>query len=463
MSGDSTRLPRDVVPRRYDLTIVPDLDAAQFTGEVTIDLDVTQRVAEVVLHAHELEVELETLAQSGRNLDATLIADPDAERVRIAAPDLALGSATLTLRFRGVLSDNLVGFYRSTYTDDDGTTHTLATTQFEAPHARRAFPCFDEPEFKAVFAITLVVADTLVAISNGPEVERAPDGPGRVRVRFGDTIPMSTYLVAFIVGRLELSRTGRRRRDPVARRERTGSRPPRGVRERGRSLRAAVLRRLLRDPVPRGQARSRGASRLRVRRDGEPRVRDLPRVGAARRSRRRDASRGGPGRVDDRARDRAHVVRRPRDDEVVERDLAQRSVRDVHGACGRRRAPARVADVGRLCRATRDGARHRRALEHACGRVRGADARGRRRDVRHPDVPQGWIRRSDARAVARLGVVPRRRPLLPRSLPAREHGDDRPLGRPGARDRSTRAAHHGLVDLPTRVPRDRGRAAAKDT
>ena len=193
------------MPRRYDLTIVPDLDAARFTGEVTIALDVTQRVAEVVLHAHDLEVELETLAQSGRNLDATLTADPDAERVRIAAPDLALGSATLTLRFRGVLSDNLVGFYRSTYTDDDGTTHTLATTQFEAPHARRAFPCFDEPEFKAVFAITLVVADTLVAISNGPEVERAPDGAGRVRVRFGDTIPMSTYLVAFIVGRLELS------------------------------------------------------------------------------------------------------------------------------------------------------------------------------------------------------------------------------------------------------------------
>ena len=99
MSGDSTRLPRDVIPRRYDLTIVPDLDAARFTGEVTIDLDVTQRVAEVVLHAHDLEVELEALAQSGHNLAATLTADPDAERVRITAPDLAIGSATLTLPF----------------------------------------------------------------------------------------------------------------------------------------------------------------------------------------------------------------------------------------------------------------------------------------------------------------------------------------------------------------------------
>ena len=109
------------------------------------------------------------------------------------------------LRFHGRLTDDLVGFYRSTYTAEDGTTHTLATTQFEAPHARRAFPCFDEPEFKAVFSIALEVDDGLVALSNGPEVERTSLGTGRVRVQFADTIKMSTYLVAFIVGALECS------------------------------------------------------------------------------------------------------------------------------------------------------------------------------------------------------------------------------------------------------------------
>ena len=273
MSGDSTRLPRDVVPRRYDLTIVPDLDAARFTGEVTIALDVTQRVAEVVLHAHELDVELETLAQSGRNLDATLTADPDAERVRIAAPDLALGSATLTLRFRGVLSDNLVGFYRSTYTDDDGTTRTLAATQFEAPHARRAFPCFDEPEFKAVFAITLVVADGLLAISNGPEIDRESlrrrARPCPVRRRRSRC-------------RRTSSRGSSARSSSPSRSTRAASRcasrtsPGKATSTRSRSTSARSRSQFFADyygiPYPGREVRSRRAPRLLVRRDGEPRA-----------------------------------------------------------------------------------------------------------------------------------------------------------------------------------------------
>ncbi|MGH8977292.1 MAG: M1 family metallopeptidase, partial [Acidimicrobiia bacterium] len=205
MTGDPIRLPRDIEPRRYDLTIVPDLQAARFAGEVTIELDVRTPVAEVVLHALELEVELGVLSQSGRDLPATLATDTEAERLRVSSSELAPGPASLTLRFKGELSENLVGFYRSTYIDDADTTRTLATTQFEAPHARRAFPCFDEPEFKAVFSITLVVDHGLVAISNGPEIDRSPDADGRVRIRFGETIPMSTYLVAFVVGPLEVS------------------------------------------------------------------------------------------------------------------------------------------------------------------------------------------------------------------------------------------------------------------
>ena len=156
-------------------------------------------------NAHELDVELVALTQGGDPLAATLTTDAPAERITVDAPALRAGEATLRLRFRGRLTDDLVGFYRSTYTAEDGTTRTLATTQFEAPHARRAFPCFDEPEFKAVFSIALEVEDGLVALSNGPEVERTSLGDGRVRVQFGDTIKMSTYLVAFIVGELECS------------------------------------------------------------------------------------------------------------------------------------------------------------------------------------------------------------------------------------------------------------------
>ena len=83
---------------------------------------------------------------------------------------LEAGAAELSLRFGVPVSRGLLGYYRSTYTDPSGAERVLATTQFEAPHARRAFPCFDEPEFKAVFDVTLVVAEDLLAISNGPEI-----------------------------------------------------------------------------------------------------------------------------------------------------------------------------------------------------------------------------------------------------------------------------------------------------
>ena len=79
------------------------------------------------------------------------------------------------LRFRGVLNDKLQGFYRSTFTDGDGVERVIATTQMEPTDARRAFPCWDEPDLKAVFAVTLVVAEGLLAISNGGPVSEEPD------------------------------------------------------------------------------------------------------------------------------------------------------------------------------------------------------------------------------------------------------------------------------------------------
>ena len=102
-----------------------------------------------------------------------------------------------------MLNDQLHGFYRSTYTDDAGDTHTIATTQFESTDARRAFPCFDEPALKATFATTLLVDEGLLAVSNTAETGREPLADGRVRVSFAPTMVMSTYLVAFVVGPME--------------------------------------------------------------------------------------------------------------------------------------------------------------------------------------------------------------------------------------------------------------------
>src|SRR6476660_2080123 len=203
---DSARRDRAVLPVRYDLLVETDAPMTTFTGQVGIGLEVMAKTSTIVLHAKDLDVTLESLSQGDQPLAAELSLEPATERivVRTARP-LAEGPARLVLRFGGEVSRGLLGYYRSTFADETGTERVLAATQFEAPHARRAFPCFDEPEFKAVFAVTLVVADGLLAISNGPEVARESLGDGRVRVRFGETIPMSTYLVAWVVGPLELT------------------------------------------------------------------------------------------------------------------------------------------------------------------------------------------------------------------------------------------------------------------
>jgi puromycin-sensitive aminopeptidase len=198
------RLPRDVVPRRYELTLAPDLDAATFTGAVAAAVDVVSPTDTVVLNAAELEIDEAWAEVDGRRLPATVTLDDETERATLVLPSpLGAGTATVHLRFRGTLNDKLRGFYRSTFTDDRGDEQVLACTQMESTDARRAFPCWDEPDFKAVFGVTLVVADGLLAISNGAEVSRSRTDDGRVAVRFADTIPMSSYLVAFVVGPLE--------------------------------------------------------------------------------------------------------------------------------------------------------------------------------------------------------------------------------------------------------------------
>jgi puromycin-sensitive aminopeptidase len=102
------------------------------------------------------------------------------------------------------LNDKLHGFYRSTYKGADGKDKPLASTQFESTDARRAFPCWDEPAFKAVFQVTLVIDEGLTAISNaGVAREYARPGTGKKEVVFADSMKMSTYLVAFIVGEFE--------------------------------------------------------------------------------------------------------------------------------------------------------------------------------------------------------------------------------------------------------------------
>src|SRR5213593_648499 len=201
---DPYRLPRQVVPTRYEIRLVPDLTTSVFAGVETITVTVHEPTSEILLNAAELEISEAAIEhEGGRVLGGLVEVDESTERGRVRFPEtLRPGEWRLRLAFKGILNDKLRGFYRSTYREQTGAPRVLAATQFEATDARRAFPCWDEPAFKAVFSLTLVIDPGLTAVSNTRIVSERVEG-GKKILRFADTIRMSTYLVAFIVGDLE--------------------------------------------------------------------------------------------------------------------------------------------------------------------------------------------------------------------------------------------------------------------
>ncbi len=190
------------------MEIEPDVASATFSGTVAIDVVVLEPVTDIVLNAAELAIsDVEVLGAAGSTLRCSVTFDDELEQVVFRPPSaLSPGPYTISCRFTGTLNDKLRGFYRSTYTGPDGETQTIATTQFESVDARRCFPCFDEPDRKAVFDIALIVDPDVDAISNSPVVGIDQVGAKR-RIRFSPTMKMSTYLVAFVVGKLEPSDT----------------------------------------------------------------------------------------------------------------------------------------------------------------------------------------------------------------------------------------------------------------
>ena len=203
-SADAVVLPASVKPNKYRLTLQPDLNTFTFKGEQTVDIEIVEPTARVVLNAAELEISGVTLRRNGSETSTHSVSpDADTETVTLDfGRTLSPGRAQLEMEFTGILNDRLVGFYRSEYQDAEGQTKHLATTQFEATDARRAFPCWDEPAQKAVFDVTLIFDDAYQSVSNTPIVEESSPAPGLRSVRFGETPIMSTYLLAFVVGDL---------------------------------------------------------------------------------------------------------------------------------------------------------------------------------------------------------------------------------------------------------------------
>lgn len=198
------RLPRHILPRHYAIELEPDLAAGSFVGQVVIDLEVVAETDTIVLNAVELDIEDVRIEQNDSVPASSILMDEDLERAEFSLPIvLQPGPARLFCSFKGILNDKLRGFYRSTWNDEAGNEHVIATTQFESTNARRAFPCFDEPDLKASFGVTLRVDDSLMTVSCGELISSTQIENGRREDQFADTMVMSTYLVAFIVGELE--------------------------------------------------------------------------------------------------------------------------------------------------------------------------------------------------------------------------------------------------------------------
>lgn len=200
----SVRLGNTVTPIRYKLTLAPDLDAGTFAGEEIIIVSIAKNIKEITLHSKDLEITVAKVSFGKTEYFAKKISyDTKKETATFQfEKSIPKGEAKIELEFRGLLADSLRGFYKSKYMHE-GRERIIATTQFEATDARRAFPCFDEPAQKAVFDVSLIVPSDKTAISNTLPVATREHTPGFQVIDFAPTPVMSTYLLAFIIGDFE--------------------------------------------------------------------------------------------------------------------------------------------------------------------------------------------------------------------------------------------------------------------
>lgn len=197
------KLPKHVVPEEYAIRIAPDLKKLTFKGSETIKLDVRKPTREIVLNA--LEMEIENASVDGKAVPkAAIKLDPREETLTVSLPtELPVGPHTLALTFSGKINQQGQGLYHAPYTDPaSGAKKVMLGTQFEATDARRMFPCWDEPIFRARFQLTAAIPEDLTAVSNMPVEREAKAAEGK-ELHFALTPSMPSYLNVLCVGELD--------------------------------------------------------------------------------------------------------------------------------------------------------------------------------------------------------------------------------------------------------------------
>jgi len=191
-----------VIPINYELMFEPLFHNFKFNGEEIITLNLSKPTNSIKIDAAELSIKESHIIQGGKIISSESSLNEKDEKLTIKLAKKIKGNAKLSIKFTGTLNDRLLGFYKSQYKDRKGKTKYLATTQFEAADARRAFPCWDEPAVKATFDVSLLVDKHLDAISNMPVISKKKTGT-KILYKFVRTPIMSTYLLYLGVGEFE--------------------------------------------------------------------------------------------------------------------------------------------------------------------------------------------------------------------------------------------------------------------
>ncbi|KAL3103892.1 hypothetical protein niasHT_022407 [Heterodera trifolii] len=203
---ESNKLPELAKPSLYQIFVSLNLNTCKFKGKQTIHLEITKPTNYLKLHLNALDVEKASLKLNDGIVFPDLKREIDAKwtQLTVLLPQkIRPQKAELEFVYNGELTTNMKGFYKSTYKDSEGNEMAVASTQFESTYARNAFPCWDEPTYKAQFDITLEVDKDMTALSNMNVTEEKHTETGTKMVTFARTPFMSTYLVAFAVGNFE--------------------------------------------------------------------------------------------------------------------------------------------------------------------------------------------------------------------------------------------------------------------
>lgn len=196
----SAKLTKEITPNNYNILIEPDFEKLTFKGKVEISLSIKSKTDTIILHSSDLKINKAYLKSNPKE-QAKIELNQKEETLKLTFKNALKTSENLIIEFSGKVSDKLKGLYKATYHENNKEKHFL-TTQFEAPYARRAFPCFDEPSKKATFNLSLKIPENLQAISNMP-VSKEEKSDNKKIITFQQSPIMSTYLLYFGIGELE--------------------------------------------------------------------------------------------------------------------------------------------------------------------------------------------------------------------------------------------------------------------